>query len=155
MRDEDGERLPAALDRLMREAMAAFDSDPSRAEFLFHFGLSQAPAELALYRVLYKFHNRKRRFEAAFDYARRGLLEATRQAGLAESVLDWRREQLHGVDAETASHALHALKALGFLSLRLGRPEDARHYLDLLAELDPEDGVGGSVVRALLAGVAA
>lgn len=146
--------LPGALGQLIREAMAVFDSDPVRAEFLFHFALSQAPTELALYRVLYKFHNRKRRFEAAFEYARRGVLEATRQAGLAESVLDWRREQLRGVNAETASHALHALKALGFLSLRLGRPEDARRYLDQLAELDPEDGVGGSVVRALLEGVA-
>ena len=41
-------------------------------------------------------------------------------------------------------------KALSFIELRRGNPEASRHIVARLQVLDPEDGVGHSVISALL-----
>ncbi|AWI80327.1 MAG: hypothetical protein CVU19_18280 [Betaproteobacteria bacterium HGW-Betaproteobacteria-13] len=51
-----------------------------------------------------------------------------------------------------ASHALVARKHILQLAQRRGNPEASRHIVARLQVLDPEDGVGHSVISALLDG---
>lgn len=133
--------------------MAAYAEDPAKADLLLQVACTRAANPLPLYRILYKFYNRQRRFDMAQDYAHRALAEAARQGGLALRFGDWRREDFGTVDPTMASQALLALKALAFIALRAGDEASADPFLTKLAELDPEDGSGASVVAALAAGM--
>lgn len=137
----------AAAERLLGAAMAGYAGDPVRGDFLLEYACSQAADPLPLYRVLYKFYNRQRRFGLAGDYAGRALAMAARRARLAPDPADWRREQLAALDPAVASHVLLALKAVAFIALRRG--DDAIEQVAILNRLDPEDGSGASVVTAL------
>jgi hypothetical protein len=142
---------PAAA--LLAQAMARYREDPARGDFLIHYACLQAADPLPLQRIAYKFYNRQRRFDLAQDFARRALHEAARQAGLSPEFATWTRGLLARCDTTLASQTLLALKALAFISLRAGNEAAARPYLDRLAQLDPEDGSGASVVAALLESV--
>lgn len=148
--------LPVGVDALIRDAMARYQDDPARADLLFNLAWIQAPACLAVYRVLYKFYNRQRRFDAARDMARRGLAEAARQGGLGEDWRHWRQADLAALEPGLASFIRLTLKALAFLALRGGDADldGPEQLLAKLAELDPEDSSGRSVVAALLDGLA-
>ncbi len=141
-----------AVDASLREAMAGYSADPAKADLLLQVACTQAADPLPLYRVLYKFYNRMRRFDVARDYASRALAEAARQGGLAQDPAGWTRAHLAGTDPLIASQALLALKALAFIALRSGDEAGARPCLAKLAALDPEDGSGVSVVQALMEG---
>ena len=143
-------RLTDGAEALLSQAMAEYREDPARGDFLLHCACAQASDPLPLQRVAYKFYNRQRRFDLAHDFALRAMLEAGRQAGLPSNFEQWTRGQLAEVDATFASHALLALKALAFISLRSGEESAAQAYLDRLALLDPEDGSGVSVIAALM-----
>ncbi len=145
--DPPQEALPA--EALLRRAMAEYAGDPERAGFLMHYACTQAPNHLPLYRVIYKFYNRQRRFESAGDFALRALEEAGRQCGLPLDPTHWTRRALFAGGADAASEALLALKAMVFIALRRGDQATADRHLALLRELDPEDGSGVSVVSAL------
>jgi hypothetical protein len=145
--------MDAAAETLLSQAMADYREDPTRGDFLIHCACVQAANPLPLQRIAYKFYNRQRRFELARDFAQRALLEAGRQAGLPVGFAAWTREDISQADGGLASHALLAIKALAFVSLRAGNDMAARPYLEQLARLDPEDGSGASVVAALLASV--
>jgi hypothetical protein len=133
--------------------MAGYAADPAKADLLLQVACAQAPDPLPLYRVLYKFYNRQRRFELARDYAARALAEAARQAGLPENCADWTPAQLAEAAPAIVSQALLALKALAFISLRNGDQAAARPWLEKLGQLDAEDGSGASVVQALAAAI--
>ena len=145
--------LPQALQALVRQGMARHLADPAGGEFLFHYAISQAPEALPLYRVLYKFCNRRRRFDAAYDFAALGLGAAARQAGLSEDWQDWSSAMVSGADYRLGSHLLLSLKAMAFIELRRGHGDEAERILDRLTGLDPGDGIGASVVAALAAGI--
>ena len=49
-----------------------------------------------------------------------------------------------------ARFLLHSLKAVAFIELRRGNEVASRAALSYLQALDPEDGVGASVIAALL-----
>lgn len=139
----------AAVDRLLREAMADYGSDPARADFMLNYACSQAVDPLPVYRVLYKFYNRQRRFELGRHFAALALAEAGRRAGLADAPEAWTAADLAGLDPLLASQVLLALKANAFLALRGGDQAAAGPWLAILRHLDPEDGSGASVVTAL------
>jgi hypothetical protein len=135
--------------RLLEEAMADYPADPARGDFLLDYACTQAADPLPFYRVLYKFHNRRRQFGHAREFAARALAEAARQAGLPGQPARWTRAELTGLDPQLASHLLLSLKALSFIALRSGDAAGAAETLAALRRLDPEDGSGGSVVEAL------
>ncbi|MFA5082150.1 MAG: hypothetical protein WC474_06365 [Hydrogenophilaceae bacterium] len=139
----------AAAERLLREAMAEYPRDPVRADFLLDYACSQAADPLPFFRVLYKFHNRRRQFDRARDFADRALAEAARRGGLPAESAAWTRQHLGCLDPLLASQVLLALKALAFIALRRGEAPASTGYLDVLRRLDPEDGSGVSVVAAL------
>ena len=144
-----------AAETLLSQAMADYREDPARGDFLFHCACAQVADPLPLQRIAYKFYNRQRRFDLAHDFAQCALLEAGRQAGLPIGFETWTRGDLLQAEGSLASHALLALKALAFIGLRAGNEAAARPYLDRLAQLDPEDGSGVSVISALMDSVEA
>jgi len=133
--------LPTAIDDLLQLGVANHFSDPAAAEAAFRQAIAQAPDALPAYRCLFKHHNRKRQFDAAYLTALDWLAEAARQAGLPA---DWQ------LWAAAPRPALGALKGLAYIQLRRDNPAAAAVALDMLQRLDPEDGVGGSVIAALL-----
>ncbi|MDR3394059.1 MAG: hypothetical protein P4L70_03570 [Parasulfuritortus sp.] len=146
---EENSHLPESVDKGVNEAMATYRNDPERADFLLNVACTQLADPLPLYRVLYKFYNRQRRFDLAHDFASRALLEAARQCGLPQEPRNWRPEALAAADPLLASQCLLALKAMSFISLRRGDQAGSVNHLEILLRLDPEDGSGVSVVAAL------
>jgi hypothetical protein len=132
---------------------------PQDAGALLWSAQALAPQSLGIYYALYKHHAGRREFEPAERAARRGLLEAARQAGLAE---DWRtatRASLPpGIDFNVQGVArfwLFTLKALAFIALRSGRPEEARNLLAQITTLAPGAQIGDEVIESMLASLAA
>jgi hypothetical protein len=150
---EDCGGLPEPAGARVREAMAEYRSDPERADFMLNYACTQLVDPLPLYRVLYKFYNRQRRFDQAHDFAGRALADAARQCGLPAGHGDWTREALGLADPLLVSHCLLALKALAFISLRRGDEAGSAAHLETLRRLDPDDGSGASVIAALAAAV--
>lgn len=152
---DEFDALPEALQNLVREGMAKHAQDPAGGEFLFNYAISQAPEALPLYRVLYKFSNRRRRFDIGYDFASRGLAVATRQAGLDPDWQSWTAQTMDGIGFHHRSFLLLTLKAMAFIELRRGNPEQTEVVLQALRRLDPGDGIGASVIAALADGVQA
>ena len=150
----EGGQGPDAADALLRQAMAEYGLDPERGDFLMQYACTQAADPLPLYRVIYKFYNRQRRFELAREFAIRALEEAGRQGSLPVDPEEWTLEGLSSIGDDVASHALLALKASSFIAFRQGDAAEGERFLAILSALDPEDGSGVSVVSALADAVA-
>ncbi|UTD30143.1 hypothetical protein DB459_03820 [Bradyrhizobium sp. WD16] len=139
--------LPAAIDALLQQGVAAYRSDYSAADRLFRQALAAAPTVLPVYFCLYKIHTYRGNLDAARDAAESGLREAARQAGWPA---DWRAWRAGIATADDAGHfALYTLKALAFIHLRRDNLDLAREMLAALALLDPAGAVGWTVVAAL------
>ena len=78
------------------------------------------------------------------------LAEAGRQARLPPDWREWHATMLTGNES---SHALLMLEAMAFLELRRGDTPASLAILEQLKLLDPDDGIGSSVVTALAAGI--
>ncbi len=136
---------------LLAEAAVAH-GDSVRAETLLKAAQHADPHCLAVYFALYKFYFYRGHLHDAEQAALSGLVEAAAQGGFAD---DW--NQLHAGSADwtpvtgPVRFYLFSLKALAFIRLRQGRTAEAAAILTRLAELDPTDQVGGSVIRSLAA----
>ena len=109
-----------------------------------------APEALPVYFSMYKFYFYKGDLENAELAARMALLEAARQGafdadwrGLAQASADWCAYE------GPAHFYLFSLKALAFIRLRQGDAAEAKAILDKMAEIDPKDSVGASVIRSI------
>lgn len=134
-------KLPPEVNRLLQQGVAAHFTNPLQAEKDFRAAIALAPEALPAYRCLFKHYNRRQQFDEAYLVAKVWLTEAARQAGLSEDWQEWRA---------ASGPALAALKGLAFIQLKRGLPTEARAAVERLRFLDPEDGVGGSVIAALL-----
>jgi hypothetical protein len=139
--DLDFGPLPAEIDTLLKQGVAVHARAPAVAEAHFLAAIEQMPAALPAYRCLVKHYNRLRRFDEAHGVVERWLAEASHQANLGE---DWRAWPA------APESALAALKAYAFVQLRRGEQQSATEAVHHLLRLDPSDGLGGSVVAALL-----
>jgi hypothetical protein len=144
-----GGEVPAAVRAMLQDAQQA---PREQLGALLWAAQACAPQCLATYYLLYKCHAGRREFDLAERAARTGLAEAARQAGLPA---DWRSVQPRpGQDFAGTGAArfwLFTLKALAFISVRSGQPDEARALLAQLDRLDPQASVGGDVVAGLLA----
>lgn len=136
------------------QAAVAARADRDQAEQLFLDARDRDFACLPAHFALYKFYFNTVQFGKAEAAARLGLTEAARQAGFSD---DWTRldrgqitESVVRAGKDPAHFFCFTLKALAFINLRSGKPEVSRPLLDKLEQLDPEDTVGGSVIRSLL-----
>jgi hypothetical protein len=141
-----GGEVPPTVHALLAQAREATRDEVPSLLWAAH---ACAPQCLAIYYLLYKCHAGRRQFELAERAARTGLAEAARQAGLAQ---DWRSVQ-PGPDFDGTGPArfwLFTLKALAFISLRSGRPNDARELLAQISLLAPQAHMGGEVIASML-----
>lgn len=142
-----GGEVPAATRGLLRQAATAPAVERST---LLWTAQALAPHALPIYYALYKHHAQRREFELAERAARRGLAEAAHAADLRDD-----GQHLDGSAADFAANGparfwLFTLKALAFIALRSGRPDEARALLARIAAVGPEHRVGDEVVAALL-----
>jgi hypothetical protein len=133
--------LPPEVDRLLQQGVAAHFTDPPLAERLFLAALSLAPDALPAHRCLVKHYNRRRQFDKALPAAQGWVAAAAKQAALPDNWLLWQ---------SAPGPALAALKGLAFIHLRNGQPAKAEAAIARVLAMDPEDGVGGSVIAALI-----
>lgn len=131
--------LPATIRQLLQDGMAAHFTNRERAESLFRQAVMQAPEIPAAHRCLVKHYNRCRQFDKALAAAEYWVSAAARQTGLPD---DWRQWQ------QAPGPALAALKGLAFIHLRNDQPAAAEAAIERVLALDPEDGVGSSVIAA-------
>lgn len=134
--------LPAEVDALLQQGIAAHFDDRAKAEAYFLAARTLAPHMLPTHRCLVKHYNRCRQFDNALAAARGWVAAAARQAQLPDNWLLW---------TAAPGYALAALKGLAFLRLRNGEPAKAEAMIARIQAMDPDDAVGGSVVAALLA----
>ena len=134
--------LPSAIRQLLQDGIAAHFTEREHAESLFRQAVTQAPETPGAHRCLVKHYNRCRQFDKALAAAEHLVGAAASQATLPN---DWRQWQ------QAPGPALAALKGLAFIHLRNGQPAQAEAAIERVLALDPEDGVGGSVLAALVA----
>lgn len=143
------DEIPPRVAALLAEAGAAY-GDEARAETLLRAAQRTDPQSLPTYFALYKFYFYRNRLPEAESVTLEALAVAAAQGGFDAN---WTR--LHGGSADWATVVgptrfyLFSLKALAFIRLRLDRPRESTALLAKLAELDPGDQVGGSVIRSL------
>lgn len=135
-----GQLLPA-VDHLLQQGVAAHFTHPEPAENAFLTALAMAPDALPAHRCLVKHYNRCRQFDKALAAAQGWVAAAAEQAGLPDDWLLWQ---------SAPGYALAALKGLAFIHLRNGQPAKAEAAIALVQALDPDDGVGGSVIAAMI-----
>lgn len=148
--DDDGINfgpVPPAIDRLLQQGVLAYRDDPSRAEALFCQALREAPEELPVYLCLYKIYTYGGDLNRALVLAEAGFIEAARQAGRSNEIVDWEVRPVPPAGPER--FALYTLKALAFIHLRRGETASAAAILGHLARLDPQGQVGWPVIADL------
>lgn len=148
-----GLNIPPEIDHYLQQAVSAYE-DTERAEQLLWQAQQINPEQLEVYIALYKFYFYKYRLNEAEKVAYLALETCAKVGGfpadwqvLTPTSTDW--SQPNGA----ARVYLYTLKALSFIRLRQTQFEVATRLLDKLAELDPHDQVGSSVLRALATGV--
>jgi tetratricopeptide (TPR) repeat protein len=144
--------VPAEIDALLQQGVAAYRRDPDLADTLFRKALAAAPAQLPIYFCLYKIHTYRGRLDDALQAAERGLQEAARQAGWDADWRQWRAQD--PLPEGPGRFALYTLKALAFIRLRRDEADFAEEILQALSRLDPTGAVGWPVVAALAEGSA-
>jgi hypothetical protein len=149
-----GGAVPQAVRGLLHQAAQAARGEVGA---LLWTAQALAPQCLAVYYALYKHHAGRRELAQAEAAAKRGLLQAARQAGLPDDWRDVRRETLPaGLDFSGNGPArfwLFTLKALAFIALRQQQPAQARALLQKIAALDAAARIGDEVIATLLASV--
>jgi hypothetical protein len=147
------DETPPRVAALLAEAGASY-RDEARTEALLRAAQNADPQSLPAHFALYKFYFYRRRLAEAEQATRAALAVAAAQGGFPA---DW--AGLDGGSADwsaatgPARFYLFSLKALAFIRLRRGASDETDAILAKLAELDPADQVGGTVIRSLAAEV--
>lgn len=146
-----GETAPEVSELLAR-AMQCYE-DTQLAETLLWQAHRLAPDALPVYFSLYKFYFYKRDMENAELSARMALLAAAKAGSFSADWIDLNPDSTDWSDYASPAHFyLFTMKALAFILLRRGNVDAALDILAKLAELDPRDSVGASVIRSIAEG---
>lgn len=145
----NGPVVPLPMQQLLREPLDVVE-DGERAEKLLLGAKKLLPDRLELSVALYKMYAYTNRFEESLALIDEVLEKASNSCGFPA---DWRLlnpESAHWQNATGPLRLyLYSLKATGFVLLRKGEIDGAVAVLAKLAELDPQDQVGGSVVMEM------
>lgn len=141
--------VPVPVRQMVQQAIASYEDKPV-AEQLFKQALELAPDEMEIYVAFYKFYFYQKYLSEAEQVAQQTLCKVADLTGLPA---DWRcfqKDFAHWRNPESpVRYYLYTMKALGFIALRQEKLALAHEILDKLIELDPEDRVGGSVIKTL------
>lgn len=147
--------IPAEVNNLLQAAVAASSVNQRQAETLFIQAQALDRQCLQTYFALYKFYFFQKRLDDAERIVLAGLEESAKQGGFPNDyhqlVANLQKWNLYA--NEPSLFYLYTLKALAFIKLRLGFTLDAQLVLSHIAQLDPEDRSGASVIMELAAGV--
>lgn len=126
--------------------------EPRRAEMHLRRALAIAPDHIEVWVALYRFHFYSGELEQALPWAERCIERTARELGLGPG---WRDVKADGrdfsdFDAVKPRFFLFALKAWGYLQMRLGNVAQGRAAVEKLLELDPQDRVGAGVLIEVL-----
>lgn len=141
--------VPLQLQQLLNEPLDVIQ-DWQRAERLLQKAIEAMPEQLEVKVALYKMYAYSNRFDESLALVHQVLETAALRIGINP---DWRL--VGPADAVWSGASgplrlyLYSLKAHGFVCLRQGDVEQAVAVLDCLGRLDPDDQVGGSVVREM------
>lgn len=150
MRDDDdwldrryyGGDLPAEAERALHVA-AAHWHDPPAAEAALDEAEALAPGHRAVLLGRYKYHFYRTQLEEAAPYALACVRDSARALNLPA---DWRAvapgDAGFGSLAAEPRFYLFALKAYGYVRVRVGDLEEGKAALAQVAALDPGDAVG-------------
>ncbi len=143
---------PAVDNCLQRAASRVNNRDQSLRALNDAFEL--APDRLEVLQAQYKFHFYRGDLSQAEDFVFQTLIKAAIQGGFSYdwSTLDADSANWTGIRGP-ARFFIYALKALAFIRLRQNMPEQARDILATIERIDPQDCVGISVIRELMAGM--
>lgn len=145
---QSGEELPH-LQALLDAPLDVF-SDWQRAEHLLLAARAQLPQRLELTAALYKLYAYSNRNQEALTLIRAVLADAAREADLPRDYLRLEARHAQRTPARGAvRHYLYALKAMGYVLLRMGELDAAVSVLTKLRAIDPFDQVGWSVVLGM------
>lgn len=151
-----------AVHWLLAEAAGAWqeqEEGQNRASDLLHEAMRRAPDDLEVFIAAYRFHFYAHRLEEASAIALGCLAHMAQTLGLPT---DWRQVCGDGAppsgqdwgdfDHPERRFYLFALKAWGYLQLRLGRYDIGRAALNGVQRLDPHDRVGSGILLGVLDG---
>jgi hypothetical protein len=152
-----GGEVPQAVRDLLHEAAVLQGARAvERRPALLWTAQAIAPTCLAVYYALYKHHAGRREFDLAERAARRGLIEAERLAGIDADGLpvampgNASPAPVDFMQVGPARFWLFTRKALAFICLRTGRPEEAREHLAVIAARGAGARLGDEVVSLML-----
>ena len=141
-------------ERLLREPIN-IAQDWQRAERLLQEVRSHLPQACEVKIALFKMYAYAYRCEESLKLIHEVLKQTAETEGFNT---DWSELTLADIQYDNPVQGatrifLYTLKALGFVSMRNSDLNTAKKALEKLKELDPDDQVGGSVVRRILSGL--
>jgi tetratricopeptide (TPR) repeat protein len=144
--------LPEAAQRQLELAGLAYTQD-SVAEMHLGEAMRIAPDHLAVQVGYYRYLFYKGKLESALAQLNVCMATAAAQAGLPS---DWRKVQpqdadFGSYDAVWARFYLFALKAYGYIKMRLGDLEGGSEAISKAIQLDPSDKVGAKILLDVVA----
>ena len=144
--------MPPIVAGLLQQAAEA-QAQPHRVESILWSAQAMYPQCLPVYFALYKFYFYRGRLEEAENATRMALVAAASNGGFAPEWYALKRDTVDWRDTFGPQHFyLFSLKALAFIRLRRGARNDCMALLEKLAEIDPDDSVGATVIRDIAAG---
>jgi tetratricopeptide (TPR) repeat protein len=142
--------LSAEVAALLEQAANAYPGEESEA-FLMR-GYFLEPEHLTVLVALYRFYYYRHRYHDALVVSERALKAAGRMLDFRVDWPDLRLAEVGRgvmVSMGLTRFYLLALKASGYLQLRVGAFEEAAQRLDKLAELDPNDQFSSGFLREM------
>ncbi len=143
------ERVVALLNQAAENyGSVAGERDLLRAWFM-------APESLSVLVAMYRNYYYQHRLDDAAEVARRALAVS---GGSIDFPADWRQLQFHHlskavvVSMSMVRFYLLALKALGYLQLRMGNIEEGRQMLQTVVALDSSDRLGAGTLLEVIGG---
>ena len=139
------EPVSAEVRKLLEQASKDGTSDAAEASLMRAYFLE--PEHLIVLVALYRYLYYKHRYDEALMVADRALLASAKQLGLSRGWDEMTVMELgYGVlvSMGLTRFYLHALKASGFMYMRLGDMVSALERLNKIAELDPADQFASS-----------
>lgn len=142
---------PIEIERLLRDAGDAYGEAEAEALLLRAYFL--APEQLMVLVALYRYYFYQHRLEDALRVADRTLETAGRRLDLPARWRDLHPDHIgHAVlrSMGLLRFYLMALKAAGYIHLRLGNNADGQAMLEKLGEMDSHDRLGGKALLDLV-----
>ncbi len=141
---------PEAAGELARADRAY--QEPLRAQAHLRRALAIAPEHIEVWVALYRFYFYSGELRQALPWAERCIERTARELGLPTAWQDVAAggRDFSDFDAVKPRFFLFALKAWGYLQMRLGNVEQGRAAALKLLELDPHDRVGARLLIEVL-----